>query len=788
MDNSNNKEDSYDINDLLDANEESSNNNSKIEQDSFNNELNKCYEQHLKKNEEDRRSQTATAIIRPESHIQNRRIISGSAKTKAMRSPTKNSETQENNIKNDNNIDAIELINKINNFLIKNRIRKSDFCSDSESLFINEIDFKLLFSKIGCGLSQKEVEVLFSNKNNKYSNEGYISIKEFIDNGVVIRNDVDDKEEKETKMKLRFYDNSNSSRVKEAIEQNELYTNNTNNTNNNKTINSNIDQVSFLKENLLGKIKQNSAKTAIDRQNNNKEIPNYINLQFKKLNKEVSDIILQTQYSINEEKIKKDRYPFIQSAIPRKTLLNSKPYSTKNNNFMINTNQKKSKPFKLSINNTDTFENMNNINNINNTNTNNSNYTNNPFLLNNKPLKTDNSSNYITSKEKSEVKFLTHPSYNKYSNKSSIVNHPNSLNLVQPDSKVTNNNKDNRENKDSNDSNSKFHTLQSRKKSFQTNIEKVVNRPQTGIGFCRDFKADSNSQFKFNSLSKQEDKQITMRISFCNANFKNSPEGNNHIRVSSETINNVYDNSHNNSNTKMSKDFKDVKDIKEKEQIKKRNNSNLEINNINTNYLNTEDNNKNDYINEKIKNNRLNSNNNNNININNNNKKSFTNLSILNKNSSKNSGILISEEKAKNLIIHNGKNTNNTNHLVKFDINKQSNNSNILEKSLSKISNSDKRNKSIRAKSGYLDNTSHRNNKSKSKLEFNREMVDAIRDRIREQDFEEKYIKEEIYKRKLTFEQDCKMQLPKLNYCCEQMKINKTYKYVSTYNITDIYY
>lgn len=137
---------------------------SNYEQDSFNNDIMKLYEDHKK---------NGTGVKPSEIQNNNRPI---SSYHRGM-SGTKREEENETNNENPN-IDTI--IDRFGRFIHKNKISQNVFM-DNPQIFCNLEDFSDLFKKIKFEISQGEISLLFNN-NNPSINEGFILGQKFLDN------------------------------------------------------------------------------------------------------------------------------------------------------------------------------------------------------------------------------------------------------------------------------------------------------------------------------------------------------------------------------------------------------------------------------------------------------------------------------------------------------------------------------------------------------------------------------------------------------------------------------
>lgn len=89
-------------------------------------------------------------------------------------SPEKSGKKKENV-----DIDYKIILERFNEFLKKNKIKKEDFI-ESEDLFLNKEDFKDCFKKLRFDLSKEEANFLF-HYNNQYSTNDFIRMKNFLE-------------------------------------------------------------------------------------------------------------------------------------------------------------------------------------------------------------------------------------------------------------------------------------------------------------------------------------------------------------------------------------------------------------------------------------------------------------------------------------------------------------------------------------------------------------------------------------------------------------------------------
>jgi hypothetical protein len=160
------------IDDLVDYNDfDSKDLESEAEQDSFNNDILKIYEDH-KKNLNNK-SNEMNNNQRPISKYQ-RIVISDNRPGESSRpvSPRfdENLPTQ----------DLDSTVNRLNLLLKKNKVTLKEFCDDV-NIFLDFSDFKELFKKIRFDISHNECLLLF-NFNNPNKDEGYILCSSFICN------------------------------------------------------------------------------------------------------------------------------------------------------------------------------------------------------------------------------------------------------------------------------------------------------------------------------------------------------------------------------------------------------------------------------------------------------------------------------------------------------------------------------------------------------------------------------------------------------------------------------
>jgi hypothetical protein len=568
-------------------------------QESFNIEVDRCYENHKKK-EEDRAS---AKVKRPESHILNRKLVSASVKNHDLtnKENINNSSDEVINKNTEVNEKIKSIINQINQIWKEKKITREFFFENISNMYLFPSDFKQALQYTGVILSDEEITLLF-NYNNFYQSQNYISIKNFV--SLQVGSDG-----------LKFYDPvSFSSRLNDnCLNEIELpnQSNQVNKSNQNNIFEKKIEiNNSKIKDEKIHKAFNtdhnypniiSNKHQYLNQKNNEKELPNYLNLQFKKLNQEVSDIILKTQSSLNSN-----------NNVKAKKLLGVKPVQNANktkdmfqksslnlNQLKNDKNQETIKKPVISINNQEVFL---------------SNFSNSKQL--NEELLNSNFKHSILQSEHSKESFYLKP-----------------LSTNEPKSKTD-----------------------------------LSNRPLTG--FNRDFKADSNSQFKFNSLSKKEERNPIIRITI----FKD----------------------------KENEEPSNINEIPQIVDDKKRN--------------------------------------------------SF----VLKQNTDTSTTIL------KNNLMENNLND-------KFDVNSKQRKENPY---------SSKRNSILSVSKAYP--ASGGSKKAKTKLEFNKDIIASIRDKLKEIDFKNNYIKAEIFKSQNLFEIDCVNQISKINYCCENLKINKIYLHVSS--------
>ena len=90
-----------------------------------------------------------------------------------------NSEQENKELNDFSNINIPDVVNRLNALIKKNKISKMEFC-DNPEIFLDINDFKELFRKIHCVISNAEVNALF-NYNNPSVEEGFILCKTFFD-------------------------------------------------------------------------------------------------------------------------------------------------------------------------------------------------------------------------------------------------------------------------------------------------------------------------------------------------------------------------------------------------------------------------------------------------------------------------------------------------------------------------------------------------------------------------------------------------------------------------------
>lgn len=298
------------------------NSNMSAKNDSFNNQIDKIYIDHIKKSNE----LNEVKKIRPESHIHNRNAKSSSSKEARLQSSKQ--------------FDFNSIINKINNELEENHkvrnIFKNEICSlDSEEkdYFISENKFLDIFIKSNfSSIKSNEISKIFQ-INNPYFNEGYMDIKAFIKT-YINKMDFD----KPTKPNFNSNNTNYNSKIAKNIVTKEK----------DQRFNTESDKIK-----KLPNVKSDLTSTLNDQGSTNnqvkrtKEISNAITTQFKLLNKEISDIILQTEAEdINKRKNKENKF----NEKPKPTLLKDK--QTNKNVFSV---------ISTKVKTTDNYNNPNNI-------------------------------------------------------------------------------------------------------------------------------------------------------------------------------------------------------------------------------------------------------------------------------------------------------------------------------------------------------------------------------------------------------------------------------------------
>jgi hypothetical protein len=165
----------HNIDDLVDYNDfESHDLGSNSEQDSFNCDIMRIYEDHKKNVNGNFKTNEVLNNQRPVSSYQRNLLTENRKDTsqEVLLTEGNKFEINESSLK--------ELLTRFNKFLQKSEIKETDFC-DNLQLFIDINDFKDLFRKIRFDISPLELKMLFYNRNPN-SSEGVIQIKMFLDN------------------------------------------------------------------------------------------------------------------------------------------------------------------------------------------------------------------------------------------------------------------------------------------------------------------------------------------------------------------------------------------------------------------------------------------------------------------------------------------------------------------------------------------------------------------------------------------------------------------------------
>ena len=136
------------------------------DQDSFNDDIVKMYEDH-KKN-----------VSKP-TEIQNvQRPISKYQRNQQDKRDI-NSEQDNKEVNSISNVNIPELVARLNFLIQKNKVLRTEFC-DNPEIFLDLNDFKELFRKIHFVISNNELNALFA-YNNPSVNEGFILCKTFFE-------------------------------------------------------------------------------------------------------------------------------------------------------------------------------------------------------------------------------------------------------------------------------------------------------------------------------------------------------------------------------------------------------------------------------------------------------------------------------------------------------------------------------------------------------------------------------------------------------------------------------
>lgn len=191
-----NNEDEQNIDDLVDYNDfDSKDLDSGLDQDSFNNDILKFYEDH-KKNHNAKANEINNAQ-RPISSYQRVILTDNNKKDTSNEMENKPVEDEgaiitdidkEMEYDPDEKSESIifmpeevdDIIARLHRHLEQYKITKQEFC-ENENLFVDFSDFREIFKKIKFDIKYRDAKILFS-YNNSNKNEGYIHLKNFISN------------------------------------------------------------------------------------------------------------------------------------------------------------------------------------------------------------------------------------------------------------------------------------------------------------------------------------------------------------------------------------------------------------------------------------------------------------------------------------------------------------------------------------------------------------------------------------------------------------------------------
>lgn len=153
-------EETHNIDDLVDYKDFESGLESNVDQDSFNDDIMKLYEDHKKKGTGEKTSEVQNSQ-RPMSKYQ-RNVVSGTKREEDVVASQISNDKQ--TITSNLEVNLENLLKRFNTHITKHKITKEEFM-DNPKIYYYKDEFKELFKKIKFDISLTEIDILFSNNN-----------------------------------------------------------------------------------------------------------------------------------------------------------------------------------------------------------------------------------------------------------------------------------------------------------------------------------------------------------------------------------------------------------------------------------------------------------------------------------------------------------------------------------------------------------------------------------------------------------------------------------------------
>ena len=646
------------INQLIDSNDNYSMSNIENivgeDNDSFNNKIDIYYEKHKKETEE--KIQSGTAKERPESHINNRRLMSGSAKTR----------TQQNSIKNINDIQE-KTIERINNKIHEMKITKSSINDSGYSVYLTKNEVELLIkNSIGMILSEDELTSLMTSQ----PEEEYIRLEFLLAKFKFYDEDEEIVEEKVVEMNKQeeYMMRSNENERQENQEKSEKPSysikDKMNSLHSEGRIFSSIKVEPGNHNFTYNNTSNSNSKFKDDSKKYNPSESNYLNIQFKKLNKEVMDIVLQTE---TDEK-------------PKKGKGNLLPLQERNSKILFNVNKRNL----TSKNQTTSATTKPNFN-----------------WKNQNGTMQDNKMNLFSNRLSTTSGKVGKVTLEPIRNSITLGKEKEDANIIVLD---------------------KLNSNQGSESHFNKQV--LTKTPVISINNIKNEFFNENS--KQNILAKELEK----------LDETNKTHENEFSEIHNKDLEIEHSNTMRNNFPNLDEFWKFIdKDESKDSSIHERDPGKCKTSNFKFHFSSSK-----------------------------------KDLPIQTK---------PSPRQQKDLMLVNRKSIFNSSGKTESKKNTESffgpKNSQRDSGFLDNYRKSKEKEREEKEKENELHDFEHR----KTKIEFNKEMADCIREKINLEEKEEKYMKEENNKRNILFENDCLKQIPKINYCCDALKVDKFYKFVS---------